>query len=99
MSPWSRRRGYDDGVSLVRLVVVLVAGVAAVAGYLQEGRRLEAIRRLPGEQARDYYEAGRARGEGAMWVITVVLVIAAVVMTFKDGLPPPFATGGGGVPS
>lgn len=83
-------------VPLVRLVVVLLAGVAAGAGYLQEGRRLEVIRRLTGDKARDYYEAGRARGEGAMWVITVVLVIAAVAMAFNDGVPPPFASVAGG---
>ena len=78
------------------MVVVQEDGVAAGAGYLQEGRRLEVIRRLTGDKARDYYEAGRARGEGAMWVITVVLVIAAVAMAFNDGVPPPFASVAGG---
>lgn len=72
------------GVPLIRLMVVLLAGVAVVAGYIHESRRLQVIRQLTGDKARDYYEAGRARGEGMMWAITLALVVAAAVFAFAD---------------
>lgn len=71
-------------MQLVRLIVVVLAGVAAAAGYIHEGRRLEKIRGLPGEEARDYYEAGRNRDERAMWMIAVALAAAAVVSVLRD---------------
>lgn len=73
-------------VPLLRLIVVLLAGGAVLAGYLQESRRLQVIRRLSGDKARAYYESGRARGEGAMWAITIALAIAAAVTTLR-GVP------------
>lgn len=73
-------------VPLIRLIVLLLTGGAVVAGYLQESRRLQVIRRLSSDKARAYYESGRARGEGAMWAITIALAIAAAVTTLR-GLP------------
>lgn len=73
-------------VSLMRLIAVLLTGGAVAAGYLQESRRLQVIRRLSGDKARAYYESGRARGEGAMWAITIALAVAAAVTTLR-GLP------------
>jgi hypothetical protein len=79
-------------VQLIRLVVVAVACIAGVGGYLQEGRRLEAIRRLPGDKARDYYQAVRTRDDRVLWVLAVVFLAAALVAVFRVWVFPP--TGG-----
>jgi hypothetical protein len=70
--------GYDGPVQLIRLIVIALAGVAAVAGYIHEARRLQVVQQLPGDQARAYYESGRARGERLMWLVTAALAAAAV---------------------
>jgi len=70
-------------VQLIRLLVVAAAGVLAVIGYIQEGRRLEHIRQLSGHQARDFYEAGRARNERVMWLIAVAAVATAGVFVYQ----------------
>lgn len=65
-------------MQLVRLLAVVVACLVGVIGYVQEGRRLETIRQLPGDKARDYYEAARTRGDRMMWVMALVLAAGAV---------------------
>ena len=70
---------------ILRILLIAAAALASVAGFLQEGRRLEIIKGLPGPKARDYYEANRERGERFMIVVTSVLAlvgIAALVLTF-----------------
>ena len=70
---------------LLRILLIAAAALVSVAGFLQERRRLEIIKGLPGRQARDYYEANRERGERFMIVVTSVLAlvgIAALVLTF-----------------
>lgn len=70
---------------IFRLVLVLAAVAGAVAQFLQERRRLNVIKGLPGRQARDYYEARRERGERFMLVVTLTFVLGAataLVMTF-----------------
>jgi len=72
-------------VPILRILLIVAAVLASVAGILQERRRLEVIKTLPGRQARDYYEANRERGERFMIVVTAVLAlagIAALVVTF-----------------
>jgi hypothetical protein len=63
---------------LIRLILVAAAGVTALAQYLQERHRLKIIERLPGRQARDYYERTRERGERLMVGVTAALTLAAV---------------------
>lgn len=75
---------YDGAVQLIRLIVVAVAGLVTVAGYLHEGRRLQAIRSLPGDKARDLFEAGRVRDERVMWVVASLLFVGAVVAVVRD---------------
>lgn len=64
-------------MQLIRLLAVAVACVVGVIGYIQEGRRLEVIRQLPGARARDYYEAIRTRNDRMMWVVALVLAVGA----------------------
>ena len=66
-------------MSIVRIIVVLGASIAAVAQFLTERHRLKVIRRLPGREARDYYEANRERGERLMIAVTAALALAAIV--------------------
>lgn len=75
------------------MLVVAVAGIAVIVGYIQEGRRLEVIRKLPGDKARDYYEAGRARNERVMWVVALALLIAAAIVVFRQRFLPPSGPG------
>ena len=73
---------------LVRIILVLAACLGAVGQFLQERRRLEVVKRLPGREARDYYEATRERSERFMIVVTALLVVAAagaLVVTFARG--------------
>jgi hypothetical protein len=75
-------------VSIVRIILVLGASIAAVAQFLTERHRLKIIRRLPGREARDYYEATRERGERLMIGVTAALALAAVgalVMILRRG--------------
>jgi hypothetical protein len=72
-------------VPILRILLIAAAALASVAGFLQERRRLEVIKGLPGPRARDYYEANRERGERFMIVVTSVLAlagIAALAVTF-----------------
>jgi hypothetical protein len=71
-------------VQLVRLIVVAIAGVAVLAGYIQEGRRLQIIKQMPGAKARDFYEAVRTRDERIMWLLAVLLLAGAVAAVVKE---------------
>ncbi len=77
-------------MQLIRLLVAAVAGIAVVVGYIHERRRLEVISKLPGDKARDYYEAGRARNERVMWVVALALLIAAVTIVLGQRVLPSF---------
>jgi hypothetical protein len=75
-------------VSIVRIILVLGASIAAVAQFLTERHRLKVIQRLSGPEARDYYEATRERGERLMIAVTAALALAAVgalVMILRGG--------------
>ncbi len=63
---------------VLRLILVVVAGLTTAAQLWQERQRLKVIERLPGRQARDYYEATRARDERLMVAVTALLALAAV---------------------
>jgi len=63
---------------LLRFILVVAAGLAAFGQYLQERHRLKVIERLPGREARDYYERTRERDERLMVGVTVALAVAAV---------------------
>jgi hypothetical protein len=65
-------------VPILRIVLVLGAVITAVAQFLTERHRLKVIERLPGREARDYYEATRERGERLMMAVAGVATIAAV---------------------
>jgi len=65
-------------VSIVRIILVLGAGITAVAQFLTERHRLKVIQRLSGREARDYYEATRERGERLMIAVTAALALAAI---------------------
>jgi hypothetical protein len=70
---------------LFRFALVVLATLVALGRYLQEARRLSIIKRLPGAQARDFYERTRQNNERSLLVLSVGLVaaaIAAVVYTF-----------------
>jgi hypothetical protein len=72
-------------MQLVRLIMVITATVVVAARYLQETHRLSVIKRLPGREARAYYERTRERSERFLTVLTVVmavLAIAAALYTF-----------------
>ncbi|HEY2731367.1 MAG TPA: hypothetical protein VGK52_15595 [Polyangia bacterium] len=62
---------------VLRLILVVVAGLTTAAQLWQERQRLKVIERLPGRQARDYYEATRARDERLMVGVTALLALAA----------------------
>ncbi len=73
---------------LIRIILVVAAGLASVGQFLQERRRLEIVKRLPGREARDYYEAKRERSERFMIVVTALLVVAAagsLIVTLTRG--------------
>jgi hypothetical protein len=75
-------------VPIVRIIIVLGAFVTAVAQFLTERHRLKVIERLPGREARDYYEATRERDELLMVAVTATLALAAVaalVVTLRRG--------------
>ena len=63
---------------LLRFILVVAAGLAAFGQYLQERHRFKVIERLPGREARDYYERTRERDERLMVGVTVALSLAAV---------------------
>ena len=66
-------------------MLVVAAALTALGQLLQERRRLDVVKRLPGREARDFYEATRERDERSMLAVTVVLALAAVgalVVTF-----------------
>jgi len=70
---------------LFRFALVVVGTLVALGRYLQESRRLGIIKRLPGPQARDYYERTRQNHERFLLVLAVILAamaVAAVVYTF-----------------
>ncbi|HEX4404297.1 MAG TPA: hypothetical protein VH560_05685 [Polyangia bacterium] len=75
-------------MSIVRIILVLGAGITAVAQFLTERHRLKVIQRLPGREARDYYEATRERGERLMIGVTVAIGLAALgalIMILRRG--------------
>jgi hypothetical protein len=59
------------------LILVVVVGLTTAAQLVQERRRLKVMERLPGREARDYYEATRARDERLMLAVTATLAVAA----------------------
>jgi hypothetical protein len=65
-------------VRILRLILVLAAALTTAGQIWQEQRRLKVIERLPGRQARDHYEATRARDERLMVGVTAALVLGAV---------------------
>lgn len=65
-------------MQLVKFALVTLAMITVVAQYLQEMHRLGVIRRLPGREARDYYERTRQRSERAMAVVTALLAAGAI---------------------
>jgi hypothetical protein len=78
-------------VPLFRLILVAAAVVTALAQFLQERHRLKVIERLPGRQARDYYERTRERDERLMIGLTAVLAIAsaaALIVVTRAGHTP-----------
>jgi hypothetical protein len=72
-------------MQLFRLVLVIATTLAVVGRYLQEQHRLSVIKRLPGAQARAYYERTRLRSERFLTVLTVSLAMlagASAIYTF-----------------
>jgi hypothetical protein len=72
-------------MQLFRLALVILATLAVVGRYLQEMHRLSVIKRLPGAQARAYYERTRDRSERFLAALTgalAVLAVATVVYTW-----------------
>jgi hypothetical protein len=65
-------------VRVLRLILVLVAALTSGGQLWQERRRLKVIERLPGREARDHYEATRARDERFMIGVTAALALAAI---------------------
>lgn len=63
---------------LLRLILVLAAALTTGAQLWQERRRFKVLERLPGREARDHYEATRARDERLMVGVTAVLALAAI---------------------
>jgi hypothetical protein len=65
-------------VRLLRLILVLVVAGTTAGQLWQEKRRYKTLERLPGREARDHYEATRARDERLMVGVTAVLALAAI---------------------
>ena len=63
---------------ILRLILVVVVGLTTAGQLYQEKRRAKVIERLPGREARDYYEATRARDERLMVAVAAALALAAV---------------------
>ena len=63
---------------VLRLILVLAAALTTAAQLWQENRRFKLLERLPGREARDHYEATRARDERLMIGVTAVLALAAI---------------------
>jgi hypothetical protein len=63
---------------LMRLALVVLATLSVAGSYFQEMRRLSAIKRMPGDKARAFYEATRHRDERLLTGVTVVLAAMAV---------------------
>ena len=75
---------------IVRIIIIAVVALTSAGQVFQERRRLDVVRRLPGREARDYYEATRERAERSMTIVTIVLALAAVgalVATFGRASP------------
>lgn len=66
---------------ILKIVLIAAALLAVVGSYLQEMRRLVVIKKLPGAQARDYYERTRQRNERLLLVGTVVLAAGALAVS------------------
>ena len=68
-------------MQMIRLLFVLLAAAAGVGQYVQERYRLSVIEKLPGNEARIRYEAGRQRGERGLLVLSIVAgVLGAVAL-------------------
>jgi hypothetical protein len=67
-------------MQLVRLAIVIIATLAVTGSYLQELRRLSVIKRLPGNEARAYYEATRERDERLLTGIAIALAVMALTV-------------------
>ena len=63
---------------LLNAALIILTGLATVAGYLQEKKRLATIRALPAARARDLYDAAQKQRERVMIAVTVVLILGAV---------------------
>jgi hypothetical protein len=59
-------------------VVVIVAVVMVAGRYFQERWSLSVIRQLPGERARDRYEAMRRGTDRVLMLVTALLASSAV---------------------
>lgn len=59
-------------MTLLRILIILLAGAAVAGQYLQERYMLVVLEKLPGREARDRYEARRRRSERGMLVLSVV---------------------------
>jgi len=73
---------YDGVVQLIRFVFLAVTVLVTATGYIQEGRRLNRIRELPGRAALAHYERGRARGERMMWAVALALAAGALYSVY-----------------
>lgn len=62
---------------MVRLVLLAAAGVMVAGRVYQEWRRLAKINKLPGAQARAYYERTRRTGDWALVGVTAALAVSA----------------------
>jgi len=62
---------------LLNVALIILTGLATVAGYLQEKKRLATIRALPAARARDLYDATQRRRERVMIAVTVMLALGA----------------------
>jgi hypothetical protein len=72
-------------MQLFRLILVIATTLAVMGRYLQEQHRLSVVKRLPGPQARAYYERTRERGERFLTGLTVAmaaLAVGSVLYTF-----------------
>ena len=63
---------------LLNAALIILTGLATVAGYLQEKKRLATIRALPAARARDLYDVAQKRRERVMIAVTVILALGAV---------------------
>jgi hypothetical protein len=74
---------------LMRMIAVAGAVLVIAVQYLQELRRLGTVERLPGGEARDFYERTRRRNERFLLAVAVAfaaLAAGAATYYFLGGL-------------